>query len=147
VFFCFQNAKILNDIRGTNDKYMVDVLGIGKTGEQVAAEFLKNNGYEILHMNFKNNSGRRLGEIDIIAREKSSGELVFAEVKTREYKNYKDTLPEENITPAKLRKLSRIASFYLYEKKLGAADYRFDAISVWMGENGQPARIKHIKSL
>ena len=126
---------------------MANILDIGKTGEQAAAKFLKDNGYEILEMNFKNNSGHRLGEIDIISRENISEELVFVEVKTREYEKYKDTLPEENITPSKLRKLSRIASFYLHEKKLGASNYRFDAISVWIGKNGNLVEIKHIRGL
>ncbi|PJA87166.1 MAG: YraN family protein, partial [Candidatus Moranbacteria bacterium CG_4_9_14_3_um_filter_42_9] len=106
---------------------MTDILGIGKKGEEIAAEFLKNNGYEIIEMNFKNRLGRVIGEIDIIAKELKSRELVFVEVKTREYQKYKDTLPEENITPAKLRKLSKIASAWLNYKNLAGASYRFDA--------------------
>ena len=126
---------------------MTDILGIGKKGEEIAAEFLKNNGYEIIEMNFKNRLGRVIGEIDIIAKELKSRELVFVEVKTREYQKYKDTLPEENITPAKLRKLSKIASAWLNYKNLAGASYRFDAISVWLDRTTKQAKIKHIKSL
>lgn len=118
----------------------------GQQGEQIAADFLKNNGYTILEMNFKNNSGRRLGEIDIIAKDKN-GELVFVEVKTREYQKYKNTLPEENITRDKLRKLSKIANAYLYQNNLKDADYRFDAISVWLDFETRSAKVKHIKSM
>ena len=67
----------------------------GDLGEKLAARYLRNKNYQILDTNFQNNSGRRLGEIDIIALEKN--ELVFIEVKTREMKKYADTLPEENI--------------------------------------------------
>jgi len=120
---------------------------IGSMGEQAAAKFLEGNGYEILEMNFKNNLGRRLGEIDVIANDKKTGELVFVEVKTREYRKYKDTLPEENITPSKLRKLSKIASAYLNNKRLNGIDYRFDAVSVWLDQSTNTAKIKHIRSL
>jgi putative endonuclease len=126
---------------------MTDILDIGKLGEQAAADFLKSNGYEIIEMNFKNNLGRVIGEIDIIAKELASQDLVFVEVKTREYHKYKDTLPEENITPAKLRKLSKIASAWLYSKNLSAASYRFDAVSVWLDQKTNTAKIKHIISL
>jgi putative endonuclease len=116
----------------------------GKIGEQAAADFLKNNGYEILEMNFQNNSGRRLGEIDIIAKDKKTKELVFVEVKTRDSQKYGATLPEENITHEKLRKLSKIASAWLYKNNLQDAAYRFDAISVWLDFETRRAKIKHI---
>lgn len=120
---------------------------IGSMGEQIAAKFLQVNGYEIIAMNFKNKLGRVIGEIDIIAKEKINQELVFVEVKTRDYQKYKDTLPEENITPSKLRKLSKIASAWLNYKNLTGANYRFDAISVWLDPTTNQAKIKHIKGL
>lgn len=123
----------------------MDKDNIGKKGEEIAAKFLKNKGFEILEMNYKNDSGRRLGEIDIIAKEKD--ELVFAEIKTRDYQKYKDTLPEENITHSKLRKLSKIASQYLYSHKLQDSKYRFDSISVWIDLDSKMAKIKHIRNI
>lgn len=119
----------------------------GKTGEQIAANFLRGKGYEIIEMNFKNNTGRRMGEIDIIAKDKENDELVFVEVKTREYQKYKNTLPEENITYSKLRKLSRIASAYLNKVRLTEASYRFDAVSVWLDWETRMAKIKHISNI
>lgn len=119
----------------------------GKTGEQVAANFLKNKGYEILEMNFKNSFGKQIGEIDIVAKDKDQGELVFVEVKTREYRNHKNTLPEENITYSKLRKLSRIANAYLNSNRLQGAGYRFDAISVWLDYGSRRAKIKHLRNI
>ena len=120
---------------------------LGQLGERAAAEYLKNKGYKILDRNFQNNLGRRLGEIDIIAFDKSENMLVFAEVKTREMDKFKDTLPEENITYSKLRKLSKIASAYLRLKHKEDSEYRFDALSVWLDPISQEARIKHIQSL
>lgn len=120
---------------------------IGQIGEKVAAEFLRKNGYKILDTNYQNSTGRRLGEIDIIAQEKESDEIVFVEVKTREYQKYKDTPPEENITYSKLKKLEKIASAYLYAHRLREKAYRFDAISVWLDLASKKAIVKHLKSI
>ena len=124
-----------------------NIKNIGQLGEEAAAKYLKSKGYKILERNFQNNIGRRLGEIDIIVLDKKDDEIVFVEVKTREYKKYKETLPEENITYPKLRKLSKIASVYLRLKKLENRPYRFDAISVWLDQESNQTRIKHIPSL
>lgn len=119
----------------------------GKQGEQAAANFLKSNGYDILCRNFKNDFGRRLGEIDIIAEDKNENEIVFVEVKTREFNKYKNTLPEENITYSKLRKLAKIASAYLHKNNLQDKNYRFDAVSVWLDFETHTAKIKHIQNI
>ena len=47
-------------------------ISTGKDGEQIAVDYLKKNGYRICETNFR----CPLGEIDIIAREKTS-EIVF----------------------------------------------------------------------
>ena len=57
---------------------------IGRTGEIIAANYLNRNGYRILDMNFENRLGYRIGELDIVAREESTGEIAFVEVKTRQ---------------------------------------------------------------
>lgn len=49
----------------------------GKSGEDIATEFLKNKGYTIICRNFS----CKMGEMDIIAKDKN--EIVFIEVKTR----------------------------------------------------------------
>ena len=117
----------------------------GDIGERAAAKYLQDKGYKILEFNFQNDQGRRLGEIDIIAKEKE--EFVFVEVKSREMKKYGATLPEENITRAKLHKLDKIAWAYLRSHHLESASYRFDAISVWLDLANKKARIKHISHL
>lgn len=119
----------------------------GDLGEKIAVNFLKNKGYEILDTNFQNNWGRRLGEIDIAAKDLKNGETVFIEVKTREYQKYKNSLPEENITYSKLRRLAKIANLYLKQKKLGDCDFRFDAISIWLDYSSRRAKVKHIKNI
>ena len=119
----------------------------GKIGELAAANFLTSKGYEILVMNFKNTHGRAVGEIDIIARDMNKNELVFVEVKNRDYKKYKDTLPEENIGYQKIRKLAKIASIYLRKMNWDDQPHRFDAISVWLNWETRIAKIKHIDNI
>lgn len=119
----------------------------GNLGEKVAVKYLQDKGYEILDRNFQNSSGRRLGEIDIIAKDVKEKEIVFVEVKTREYEKFKETLPEENITYVKIHKLDKIAQAYLRIKKLGDRAYRFDALSVWLDIKNKKAKVKHIESL
>lgn len=120
---------------------------IGALGEEAATKYLKDKDYRILDRNFQNTIGRRLGEIDIIAKDTQENELVFVEVKTREFEKYKNTLPEENITYSKLKKLSKIAQNYLRFKKLENEPYRFDAISVWLNSETKQVKIKHIIGL
>jgi len=50
---------------------------IGRRAEELAAQFLRDQGLEILARNYR----RRLGELDIVAR--SAGVLVVAEVRSR----------------------------------------------------------------
>jgi len=119
----------------------------GVIGEEAASIFLKNIGYQIIERNFKNRSGRIVGEIDIIAKDPASQELVFVEVKTRGYRKFENSPPEENITPSKLRKMDKAASAYLYAKKLSGANYRFDAISVWLMRDSGRTNIRHLKSI
>jgi putative endonuclease len=117
----------------------------GNIGEKAAAKYLGKKGYEIVETNYQNKFGRKIGEIDIIARDR--GEIVFVEVKTREMQKYRDTLPEENITHQKLKKMDKIANLYLNKKGLNKNSFRFDAISVWLDLNEKKAKIKHIISL
>ncbi len=119
----------------------------GDMGEKAAAIFLKSKDYSIIDLNFQNNLGRRMGEIDIIAKDNKKKELVFVEVKTRGLERYGQTLPEENVTYQKLRRMQKMANFYMRQRKLEGDDYRFDVISVWLDLNRKYARIKHIEGL
>lgn len=119
---------------------------IGAFGERLAARHLTEKGYLIIETNYRNRKGRQLGEIDLIAKEKSSEILVFVEVKTRKT-SFFDTCPEESITGRKLERLDRIAQAYLREKRLTDVPYRFDAVTVRINAGKKLARIRHIRSL
>lgn len=118
---------------------------IGKTGETVAANYLKNIGYEILEVNFENNIGYRIGEIDVIAIDKQSREIVFVEIKTRQKGKRYSSEGELAINRSKYRKLSKIISNYLRRNNLIDSNYRLDAISVELDMRKRKANLRHLK--
>jgi putative endonuclease len=100
---------------------MSDKISKGNYGEQLAAEFLAEAGYEILARNFR----YKHAEIDIIARKE--GLLVFVEVKLRSSKFF--GVPEEFVGPEKEEKIREAAEHYMEEKNW-QEDIRFDIIAI-----------------
>ncbi len=97
-------------------------LEIGRKGEEAAVNLLKRRGYKIIEQNYKN----KLGEIDIIAKDKKT--LCFIEVKTRT--NLKFGYPQEAVTAAKQKKINKVALSYLKQYNLFNIPARFDIVSV-----------------
>jgi putative endonuclease len=112
-------------------------ISTGKEGEQIALAHLRKNGYRICETNFR----CPLGEIDIIAREKTN-EIIFIEVKTR--KSDQLGYPEEAVGWRKQRKLSQLALWYLQKKKMSDIHARFDVIAITLLPRGN--EIKLIKN-
>ena len=107
----------------------------GKKNEIIAADYLKNKGYQILEMNYKN----KIGEIDIVAKDKDY--LVFVEVKARMSTAFGD--PAEAVTLEKQKKIFMVAQLYLITHGKTNANCRFDVIAVIGDENRQ---IRHIQN-
>jgi len=120
-------------------------INIGKTGEIIAANYLKDRGYLIDAANFSNEIGYRIGELDIVARDPESNEVVFVEVKTRRKAAASPLNPESAIDRSKYRKLTRVIGNYLRRNKLEDCDYRLDAISIELNMDSQKANIRHLK--
>lgn len=97
-------------------------LYLGKSGEEAATNFLKENGYKILVRNYKT----KLGEVDIIALDKDT--LCFIEVKTRY--SLKFGSPLEAVSKFKQRQISKAALKFLKENNLLNKRARFDVVSV-----------------
>jgi putative endonuclease len=94
----------------------------GKKSEDIAAKYLKKNGYKILEQNYRT----KLGEIDIIAKDKDT--LVFIEVKAR--RSIQFGSPKWAVTPKKQRRISMVALYYLKTAKLSHTRARFDVVSI-----------------
>jgi putative endonuclease len=100
---------------------------LGKEGETVAADYLRECGLKILDRNFR----CPLGEIDLIAKDGKT--IIFVEVRSRRADSFWS--PEESLTAPKFRRITKAALWYL--KRQGAADafMRFDVVAVrWTGE-------------
>ena len=93
----------------------------GKQGEELAAQYLINKGYEILERNWRNIHK----EIDIIA--KDGKDLVIVEVKTRQTDEYGN--PDVAVTKQKQWRLISAANAYVYQNRLDI-NTRFDIISI-----------------
>ncbi len=94
----------------------------GKESESVAVKLLKKRGYKIVEQNYRT----KLGEIDIIAREKDT--LVFVEVKSRKSASYGN--PKYAVTPKKMRKISMVALYFLKMTNQSTSKARFDVVSI-----------------
>ncbi len=106
---------------------------LGERGENVAAKYLRNQGYRIITRNYR----CELGEVDIIARDGKT--LVFVEVKTREED---DPRPEEQVHSVKQHQLTKAARTYLTRYGTPQPPARFDVIAiVW--PPGRPPQIRH----
>ncbi len=122
-----------------------NTINLGKRGELIALKYLSKQNYTILERNFKNNFGRQLGEIDIIA--KKDEYIVFVEVKTRLSLKKDTLLPEENITNKKIQKLNKIISFYLKKFDKWDTPHRIDAISIIIDKETNNFKLNHIQNI
>jgi putative endonuclease len=102
---------------------------LGKKGEEVALRFLKKKGYRIIEKNYV----CKLGEMDIIAKEKDT--LAFIEVKTRTTTEFGP--PQLAVNSSKQRQLSKVALNYLKEKHLEDVKARFDVVAILLEQKGE----------
>lgn len=107
----------------------------GKLGEKIAKDFLINENYKIVELNYKN----KIGEIDIIALD--GNVLVFIEVKTRTNNAY--GYPYEAVNYKKQNKIKNTSLMYLKYKKLNDIQLRYDIIEVYLTKRD---KINHIKN-
>jgi putative endonuclease len=112
---------------------------LGELGEELAAKYLRKNGYRIIQQNFKS----KFGEIDIVAREKKV--LVFVEVKTRigSFGGH----PEEAISQAKIKHLKKAAYYYCLTHKSLPEGLRIDVVAITLYEDKEIERIKLFKNI
>ena len=106
------------------DKRSYNKRQVGTEKEKLATEYLKKKGYFIIEKNYR----VRQGEIDLIARDGMC--IVFVEVKYRADGRSGDAL--EAVTGAKIRQISKMALFYLNQKKISIDNtpIRFDVIGI-----------------
>ena len=95
----------------------------GRRAEELAAQFLRAAGCEILECNYR----RRLGELDIVAR--VDDVLVVAEVRTRASDAYGGA--GASVDRSKQRRITRAAQQLLQQRReLAELPVRFDVLIV-----------------
>lgn len=102
---------------------------IGAWGEELAAERLRSEGFDILAKNVHT----PYGELDLIAAK--ADQLVFVEVKARTNENF--GLPEQSVTAEKQEHLLQSIEHYLVEHPEIDCDWRVDVIAI-QGTPGKP---------
>lgn len=111
----------------------------GKRGEVVACQFLTSKGYKIIAKNFRT----RFGEIDIVAIDGHF--LVFVEVKARVSQEF--GLPEEAITPRKIRHLIKASQYFKLLHPETPNLQRIDLVAINLSPAGEVERIRLIKNI
>ena len=106
---------------------------LGRKGEDIAVNYLIKSGYNIMKRNY------RIGHSDIDILAKDNETLVFVEVRTKSREDR--GMPEDTLTPKKLRRMKKTAELYIaFNHYEGSA--RLDAICIVVDESD---RIKHFE--
>lgn len=120
----------------------------GQLGESLALKFLENKGFSLIEKNYR----KPWGEIDIIV--KKGSDLRFVEVKTvtTTQKVSRGTFdeyePEDNIHPAKLKRLGRTIETYLLDKDISDdIDWQLDSIAVYLDQEGGEVKIEWLENI
>ncbi|BFM43123.1 YraN family protein [Flavobacterium sp. CFS9] len=106
---------------------------LGKKGEDLAVEYLEQNGYKILDRNWT----FQKAEIDIIAKKESI--LAIIEVKTRSTLDF--GLPQDFVKPKKIQLLVKAVNAYINDREMDI-EIRFDIIAIH--KNRESFAIEHI---
>ena len=108
---------------------------LGKKGEQLAVDFLLENGYEIIERNYRFDKA----EVDIIAQKKDI--LAIIEVKTRSTTNFGD--PQDFVKPKQIQRLVKAVDEYVTVNGLDV-EVRFDIIAIV--KTGKRFEIEHLEN-
>lgn len=95
---------------------------LGAHGEGRAARWYEAHGYEVLDRNWRGPDG----ELDLVLG--AGGLVVFCEVKTRSSERF--GVPAEAVTPAKQRRIRRLAAAWLADSAVRPRHVRFDVAAV-----------------
>ncbi|MDN3665074.1 YraN family protein [Algibacter miyuki] len=108
---------------------------LGKKGEELAVNFLIENGYSIMERNYR----YQKAEVDIIA--KKGGFLAVIEVKTRSTINFGN--PQDFVKPKQIQRLVKAIDQYVETNNLDM-EVRFDIVAIV--KTGNTFEIEHLEN-
>ncbi|TDP75673.1 YraN family protein [Bradymonas sediminis] len=103
---------------------------VGFRGEDIAADFMVEQGWDVVARNYQLN----IGEIDLVVRRseevygRREDTLAIVEVKTK--RDRRGPPPEASVTHAKRKRLVRLACVFMERQKIRRVNIRFDVIAV-----------------
>jgi putative endonuclease len=107
---------------------------LGRRGEDLAADYLRQQGLVVLSRNWR----CRFGEVDLVATDRS--QLVVCEVKTRSGTRF--GAPAEAVTARKAARIRRVTHAWLAANQVCWVEIRFDVLAV-LAEPGRPVVVQH----
>ena len=112
---------------------------VGDKGEEVVCKYLEGKGYRIIERNY----WKPWGEIDIVAEKGSI--LSFVEVKAVSHGTYR---PEENMHPAKIKRLHRAIQTYLLDHKVPEDKlWQLDLACAFLDFSTKKARVELLENV
>lgn len=108
---------------------------LGKKGEQLAVDFLIENGYVIKERNYRFDKA----EVDIIAQKQDT--LAIIEVKTRSTTDFGN--PQDFVKPKQIQRLVKAVNEYITVNELDV-EVRFDIIAIVKTGNGYT--VEHLEN-
>lgn len=115
---------------------------LGNVGEEVACQFLERKGFKIIKRNYL----KPWGEIDIVAEKGDTVRFIEVKAVSRESlpelsRENIDYRLEEQVHPAKLRKIARTAEMYMNECG-DEREYQIDVVGVFLDVRNKKARCR-----
>jgi putative endonuclease len=114
-------------------------MNTGRQGEEIAARYLKEAGYEICRRNWR----CPWGEVDIVACKE--GVWAFVEVRTR--MSARQGTPEESLNVRKQQHMVKTIQCYLQENDLAESEYRADLMAIELDAAGNIKRLSHLENV
>jgi putative endonuclease len=116
---------------------------MGRLGEDLAAQYLREKGYRILEKNVHT----RFGEIDLITKHVISDRehLIFVEVKTRSSTRF--GFPEQAVSAGKVSRMLKSAQSYLQSHPGWDGRFQLDVIAVLLQKGDRNPEIRHFENI